>query len=121
MFGWLRRQKKTKPDSGLLYAGSRAPEPARPPEAGDVHRTFETDRGTLELRESAMVLDTPDGSITVPYHMMDAWDQTGKKFRVWWSTGGHDPRNYAVSCTPKLPPSAVAGEVRDVIRRNTFG
>lgn len=121
MFGWMRRQRETKPDSGLLYAGSRAPKPARPPETGDTHRSFETDRGTLELRDAAMVLYTPDGSITVPYHQVDAWDHTGKKFRVWWSTGGRDPRNYTIYCTPKLPPSAVAADMRDVIHRNTFG
>lgn len=121
MLGRMRRRKEDRPDSGLLYAGSRAPEPARPPEPGDVHRAFEVDRGTLEMRDAAMVLDTPDGTITIPYHRVDAWDDTGKKFRVWWSTGGRDPRNYTASCTPKLPPPAVAGELRDMIRRNTFG
>ena len=121
MFDRMRRHRETKLDSGLLYAGSRAPEPTRPSETGDVHRAFETDRGTLELRDSAMVLCTPDGSITIPYHQVDAWDNAGKKFRVWWNTGDRDPRNYTVSCTPKLPPSAIAGEMRDMIRHNTFG
>ena len=121
MFGRMRRRKETKSDSGLLYAVSRAPEPERPPEDGDIHRSFETDRGTLELRKSEMVLCTPDGSITVPYHQVDAWDHAGKKFRVWWSTGDRVPRNYTASCTTKLPPSAVAGEMRGMIRRNTFG
>ena len=119
MFGRMRKKDRTAPpDSGLLYAGSRAPEPE--PQTGDIRHTFELDGGTLEIRNDAIILEMEDGTITIPYHQIEAWDTSGKKFRVWWSTGGRDPHNYRASCTPKQPPDTIDMELRAIIHRNTY-
>ena len=122
MLGWIRRRKKDRPnvDSGLLYAGSRAEErPAEGPAGpGGKLSTRGTDRGPLEFRDRAMVLETDDGRITIPYHTIEAWDDAGKRFRVWWSDNGRD---YTMSCIPEKTPAGIGAELRDGIRRNTFG
>ena len=118
MLGWTRR-KKQEPnrDSGLLYAGARTEErPADGP--GDTISTHDTDRGPLEFRDHALVLETDDGRITIPYHTIEAWDDTGKKFRVWWNDNGRD---YTMSCIPEKTPVGVGSQLKDVIHRNTFG
>lgn len=121
MLGWMRKKKESKSvkDTGLLYATGTAQEPAAggPDQTGDARSTHGTDRGPLELRERAMVLDTDDGRITVPYHMIEAWDDRGKRFRVWWNDDGRD---YTVSCVPDGAPAIIGAELRDVIHRNTF-
>lgn len=127
MFGRWRRKKEPQGDggdSGLLYAGPDAAEPEAAGPAGKsgaVSRTFETDRGPLEMRETAMLLATQDGDINIPYHQVDAWDDAGKKFTVWWNSGGPNRRNYTMSCVPKdAPPAAIGRELRETIHRNTF-
>ena len=124
MFGWTKRGKKPEArggDSGLIYAGSPAPEqqPKRAG-AGEILRIHDTDRGTLEMRDSAMVLSTKEGTITIPYHEVDAWDATGKEFRVWWGGSGEGARNYTISCVPRESPSGIGEDLRDIIHRNTF-
>ena len=123
MFGWMRKGKKPAAkgrDSGLMYAGSPAPGPPKRAGAGEILRTYETDRGALEMRDSAMVLSARDGTITIPYHEVDAWDASGKAFGVWWSGSGEGARSYAMSCIPREPASDMAAELRDIIHRNTF-
>ena len=126
MFGWTRKKKsatgKGGQDSGLAYAGSPAPgQQPKPAGAGEILRTYETDRGTLEMRDSAMVLSAKEGTITIPYHEVDAWDSSGREFRVWWSGSSGGARSYVVSCVPsREPASDMAAELRDIIHRNTF-
>ena len=127
MFGWTRKKRPAAggdgQDSGLAYAGSPAPgQQPKPAKAGEILRTYETDRGTLEMRDSAMVLSAGnEGTITVPYHEVDAWDSSGKAFRVWWSGSGEGARSYVMSCVPsREPASDMAAELRDIIHRNTF-
>lgn len=125
MLGWMRRKGKSaaRPETerGLIYAGSAAPETTtKHQEPGDIHHTFETDRGPLEMRDTAMVLAAPDGSITVPYHQVDAWDDSGKEFRVWWNVAGPEPHHYTMACVPHLPPAAISEELRRIIHQNTF-
>ena len=145
MLGWVRRKKespgrdggllygepdKGKPgrgeppggsgrDTGLLYAGAGEADPAgRPPGPGGMQSTHGTDRGQLEFRDRAVVLNTPDGQITMPYHMIEAWDDAGKKFRVWWTDAGRD---YTMSCTPDGAAAAIGAELKETIHRKTFG
>lgn len=114
MFG--RGKKKEEPESGLRYADHTV-EPARG-SPGEMLHSFDTDRGPLEMAETAMVLATKDGNITVPYHQIDAWDDVGRKFRVWWSA---DTQHYTMSCEPKMPPASLSGRLREIIHQNTFG
>lgn len=121
MLGWVRKKKEDKPvkDTGLLYATTHEQEPAtgKPDVAGEARSTHGTDRGPLELRERAMVLGTDDGLITIPYHAIEAWDDKGKRFRVWWNDGGRD---YTMSCVPDGAPSVIGSDLRDAVHRNTF-
>lgn len=121
MFGWMRKKENKPKGRGLIYGGSSAPEPTtKAAEPGGVRNVFETDSGQLEMRDTVMVLAGREGSITVPYHQVDAWDDSGKKFRVWWSTPGQDPHHYTMSCMPQLPAATLAAELRGIIHRNTF-
>ena len=116
MFGFVRR-KKTTADSGLLYAGSSTPKTPRPADTGDIQHTYNTTKGTVEMRNDAMILTSSDGSITIPYHQIDAWDDTGKRLRVWWYTGS---RRYTAACIPEVSPTIISEQMRHIIHQNTF-
>lgn len=130
MFGFGRKKKKDARedgDTGLQYAGPAPGEPeagaAAPRAPGKVRHLFDTDRGTLEMRDDAMVLLTKDGDITVPYHQVEAWDDSPgkKKFRVWWRTGGAESRDYGLTFVPRAAePADISRELREIIHRNTF-
>lgn len=121
MFGWVRPKKgkkKAAKGHGLKYAGSsERGTKAAAPDPGETRTSYGTDRGPLDLRDNAMTLDTDDGRITVPYHTIEAWEDTGKMFRVWWNDGGRD---YKMSCTPNQPPAEIGRSLKEIIHNNTF-
>lgn len=98
MFGWVRKKPKETPDTGLMYAGATTTPPQKQKTSQPVQHIIQTQDGSLELYPSYLRLINEKGTITVPYHTIDAWDYDGKTFRLWYTEGNH---NYTFSCRPQ--------------------
>ena len=117
MFRRKPKEKESK-DIGFLHADTDQLKD-KVTESYVTQKSYQTNRGDLEFREEDVILKSNEGDISIPYHKIDVWDYTGKKFSIWYRVNNN---GYFMECSPKVGrgEDTPSDTLKKILHQQTF-